>query len=130
MSCLFNSLAYFIPLPSQTIRETICDYLAANKPLLEDLDTGVVLGLDGTPEAYLLNMRNPATWGGAIEIQAACNLWNLSITVWNVRDPEPTRIRFEPIQRAFPEGRKEIAVEWSGGHYEPLKAAPPAIEHT
>jgi hypothetical protein len=120
MSCLFNSLSHFLNIPSQTIRQTICEYLASNEPLFEDLDTRIVLGLDGLPENYVLKMRNQSTWGGAIEINAACNIWNLNITVCNIRDRNSTKIIFQPIiVHGTP--LREIVLEWSGNHYSPVR---------
>lgn len=62
-------------------------------------------------------MRNTSTWGGAIEIQVACNLWNISINVHNIRGRERGQILFVPI---LSETTKTIHITWNGGHYEPL----------
>ena len=35
MSCLFNSLSYFIQEPSNNIRQKICDYIEQNKSLID-----------------------------------------------------------------------------------------------
>ena len=37
MSCLFNSLSYFIPENSYNIRQKICDYLEENKPIIKNI---------------------------------------------------------------------------------------------
>jgi hypothetical protein len=123
MSCLFNALAHFLPESGSTIRQKICDYLVQNEKLMDGLDTQFILSLDGSAEAYLTEMRKSSTWGGAIEIQAACNIWNLEVTVRNLRDPIPTTIVFQPFQ-PFPLPLKpfrEIELEWTGGHYEPVR---------
>jgi hypothetical protein len=67
---------------------------------------------------YIQNMRQTSTWGGAIEIQAACNIWNISIIVENIRSREKGKIHFIPINGNF---NKTISVTWSGGHYEPIR---------
>ena len=46
MSCLFDSLSYFINLDSKNIRQNICNYLESNNSLIEGLDTSVILSLD------------------------------------------------------------------------------------
>jgi len=83
MSCLFNSLQHFIGEDSYTIRQKICDYLQENKPIISDLDTNTVISFEQLN--YIKKMRLPSTWGGAIEIQVACNIWQLRIIVKNYR---------------------------------------------
>ena len=68
-------------------------------------------------------MRSPSTWGGAIEIQAACNIWNLRINVSNYRDFSPKDennkvIEFLPINGVV---KESINIYWNGGHYEPIR---------
>ena len=47
MSCLFNSLQYFIPNESSVdIRNKICDYLQNNNKIIDGLETSYVLQLD------------------------------------------------------------------------------------
>jgi len=116
MSCLFNSLSYFIPENSYNIRQKICDYLEENKPIIEDLDTKFVLDLE-TPN-YIDNMRNTSTWGGAIEIQAASSIWSLRIIVKNYRNNDGKDIEFIPLNQNY---QKTIQVYWTGGHYEPIR---------
>lgn len=115
MSCLFNSLNAFINEGPQEIRQKICDYLQENKPIMEGLDTGLILALENSN--YISNMRSSSTWGGAIEIQVACNLWQLRINVKNYRDQGMKDIEFLPLNGQY--GRT-INVYWTGGHYEPI----------
>lgn len=118
MSCLFNSLSYFINnLNSYDIRQKICDYLQENKPIIDGLDTNIILNMENNHN-YITNMRSPSTWGGAIEIQTACNLWNLRIIVRNYRDNKGQNIDFIPVTTTF---EKTIELEWTGGHYEPVR---------
>lgn len=120
MSCLFNSLSYFIPNTSYNIRQEICDYLEKNNPIIDGLDTQFILNLDNTN--YINNMRNVNSWGGAIEIQAACNIWKLRINVRNNRyinkSVSNNIIEFIPINCNYD---KTIELEWTGGHYEPIR---------
>jgi hypothetical protein len=119
MSCLFNSLQHFIGEDSYTIRQKICDYLQENKPIISGLDTTTVISFEQSN--YIRKMRLPSTWGGAIEIQAACNIWQLRIIVKNYRiyaRRGPNKdIEFLPISGIY---NKTIQIYWTGGHYEPV----------
>ena len=126
MSCLFNSLSHFIAPQTdpQAIRQRICDYLQANSPIIDGMSTHDVLQLDSskTWDQYIGAMRASSTWGGAIEIQAACNIWNARIVVHDVRrTQEQTSIEFLPVStNATNATDKTFELEWSGGHYEPM----------
>ena len=116
MSCLFNSLSYFLNEPSYNIRQQICNYLQENKPIIDGLDTKFILDLENLN--YVENMRNPGTWGGAIEIQSACNLWKSKIIVKDIRNHDNNIIEFIPINADI---EKTMYLEWSGGHYEHVR---------
>ena len=121
MSCLFNSLQYFIPsLTPLQIRHQICDYLFENNPVIDGLDTREMLSMIHArgDEHYIEEMRNSSTWGTAIEIQAACNIWRTAIIVINIRDNPSTNITFTPVNSA---AQSTISVSWSGNHYEPIR---------
>jgi len=116
MSCLFNSLSHFLPEDSNQVRSKVCDYLQANKPLIDGIETRHILQLeDGN---YISNMRSTSTWGGGIEIQASCNLWNLRIIVQNRRDISNKNIEFVPCHGNY---NKTISIYWTVGHYEPIR---------
>jgi hypothetical protein len=123
MSCLFNSLSHFIAPQTdpQAIRARICDYLQANSPIIDGMATHDVLQLDSlnTSDQYIGTMRSPCTWGGAIEIQAACNIWNARIVVHDIRGQDPKSIEFLPVSTVPAD--KTFELEWSGGHYEPVR---------
>jgi hypothetical protein len=119
MSCLFNSLSYFINEDSFKIRQKICDYLQENKPIIDGIETCEILKFESNnTNTYVTNMRSTSTWGGAIEIQAACNIWNLQINVSNYRDRNNRIIQFIPLKINY---EKTINIYWTGGHYEPIK---------
>ena len=128
MSCLFNSLSHFIAPQTdpQAIRQRICDYLQANLPIIDGMATHDVLQLDSlnTSDQYIGAMRSPCTWGGAIEIQAACNIWNARIVVHDTRmvhGQEQKSIEFLPVSaNATNATDKTFELEWSGGHHEPI----------
>lgn len=119
MSCLFNSLSYFVNEDSYTIRQMICDFLEANKPIIHGMETHEVLALEnGNSTNYITSMRLSSTWGGAIEIQSACNIWKLQINVSNYRDNDNRIIEFIPLNNNY---EKTIHLYWNGGHYEPIR---------
>lgn len=135
MSCLFNSLSHFIAPQTdpQAIRQRICDYLHANLPIIDGMTTHDVLQLDSSKSSdhYIGAMRSPCTWGGAIEIQAACNIWNARIVVHDIRgqghsnaqhsNTNPKTIEFLPVSVSTVPADKIFELEWSGGHYEPVR---------
>jgi hypothetical protein len=113
MSCLFDSLSYFLKIDSFTVRQKICDYLEQNKPIIDGLDTKFVLDLDG--DNYVSAMRNTTRWGGANEILAACNIWKLQINV--VMYNQKNVLEFLPLDECFV---KIANIVWYGNHYEPI----------
>jgi hypothetical protein len=115
MSCLFNSIGKLLGQNSQVLRNEICDYLEANNKLIDGLDTKDILKLEG--RNYVRNMRRTSTWGGAIEIQCACNIWNCRINVVNIREQPQRTIEFVPITGTI---EKTLSISWTGGHYEPV----------
>jgi len=129
MSCLFDSLSRFVGDDSFTLRQKICDYLATNPMLFGDVTAASAMEWDGVPaNDYIQRMRSTSTWGGAIEIKAFCNLYNMNVIVENIRDNrrnDNNTIDFTPE----PEdgngndnscGRRGARITWSGGHYEPV----------
>jgi hypothetical protein len=119
MSCLFDSLSYFIYENGIDIRNKICDYLEQNKPIMDGVETNKIIEYENNcVKTYINNMRSTSTMGGAIEIQVACNIWNMSINVHNYRDPSNKIIQFIPIHKIY---YKTIDIYWTGGHYEPIK---------
>jgi len=128
MSCLFNSMSHFIKEDGgpSGIRQRICDYLEKNLPILEGMETRDVLQLEAPTAAhYISNMRHSSTWGGAIEIQCACNIWNAQIIVHDIRGHNfgnNNKIEFVPLKSVNTQPHSlELHLEWSGGHYEPRR---------
>ena len=116
MSCLFISFQYFLQENNYEIRNKVCDYLQENGKLIEGLETNDILQME-TPN-YIQCMRNQNTWGGAIEIQTACNIWKMKVIVHNRRNQEQSIIEFLPVNSDF---ERTIEIEWKGGHYEPIR---------
>ena len=130
MSCLFNSMSYFIKEEwgPTGIRQRICDYLEQNLPILDGMETRDILQLEApTSESYIAKMRHASTWGGAIEIQCACNIWNAHIIVHDIRNRRcnnkcnNNKIEFLPLNSSTNSPPIEFHLEWSGGHYKPRK---------
>ena len=120
MSCLFNSISYFLNESGIDIRTKICDYLEKNNPIIDGAETYKIIEYEHNSAIdYIQNMRSTTVMGGAIEIQAACNIWNISINVHNYRDPDKKIIQFIPIDKSY---EKVINIYWTGGHYEPIRS--------
>ena len=113
MSCLFNSISYFMNINQNELRQHVCNYLEQNKPIINGLDTQLILNLDD--KNYIDKMRMNDTWGGAIEISTVCNLFNLKIVVKNLQDNKD--IEFIPLNNNF---NNIIYVSWNGVHFEPI----------
>jgi hypothetical protein len=99
----------------QEIRNKICDYLAANPQTQMGLSVSEIVQAESGQQldAYIQQMRRPCTWGGAIEIAAASELWNCSFYV----KVERTGKIIEFIKEA---SDTKYGLSWSGGHYEPI----------
>lgn len=116
MSCLFNSLGRILSMDTDKCRQSICNYLESGQPIIDGMKTEDILRLDRSN--YISKMRQSSTWGGAIEIQAACNIWSKRIIVMNHRSGsnEPN-IEFLPVNGKVD---NTIYLSWTGGHYEPV----------
>ena len=118
MSCLFNSLSYFIKqISSDQLRNIICDYLLSNPNLFDVVDaknaTEWESGMD--LDQYVSKMRNTTTWGGGIEIKAFCQIFNLYVVVYLNTG---IQVEFSPN---FPnEQTQSIKINYNGNHYEPI----------
>lgn len=117
MSCLFQSLAFFLhDVDEKEIRHKICDYLDTNPHLMDDLSLNDILVSDNIDkDEYIQCMRNHHTWGGAIEIKAFCEIFKLAVDV-RIRQTDKNLL-FIPSDHPFP---SKIRIEWQGTHYIPL----------
>ena len=113
MSCLFDSLAAFVPDSSEVIRKRVCDYLAANRPLIDGMDTGALCD-----EAYVAPMRQSTEWGGGPELQAACIIYCMSVVVTSRRSSDRMNkpIVFVPLTTFH---TKRAFLYWTGTHFTP-----------
>lgn len=118
MSCLFIALGYFmLDRDPDRLRQDICDYLENNPKLYEDgLDLETITQFEGlTKDQYLQNMRNRNTWGGAIEIKAFCDLYEIDVEVSIINNGKV--VHFKSTK---PHRNGLIRIYWTGNHFEPL----------
>ncbi len=122
MSCLFNSLNYYLKLDdSKQVRTLICEYLESNKELIEGLETKDLLEID-RPN-YIESMNSDSTWGGAIEIKSACDIWSLKIIVNHVNFKQKhtkSQFKIEFLPTNGKKYKKTINLYYNGSHYEPV----------
>lgn len=116
MSCLFQSLGHLTGLDPTTLRDRICNFILENKELMEGVDTAKVVEWESRQslEEYVRHMRSTSTWGGATEIAAFVNLFNIPVTVVDLRTQK--RIEFQPPRRTR---KRALCITWNGSHYEP-----------
>lgn len=118
MSCLFNSLSAFTHEAPQAIRGRICDYLAGDPALVDDMSASLVIALESGKDlaGYVAHMRSPSTWGGAIEIRAFVQIWRRPVRVWVIRTG-----RWIEFPCGGETAGEECKISWTGGHYEPMR---------
>lgn len=114
MSCLFDSISYFLRIDSFKTRQRICDYLETNPVIIEGSETKLILDMED--KNYISRMRSTTTWGGALEIKSACNIWNIKIIVYIDR-VQNKKIEFTPTNGHY---MGCIEIEWQGNHYIPI----------
>lgn len=116
MSCLFHSLAKFVSHNDfRKLRQDICNYLDSNKPLLDELTIKEIAELDGiTKEQYIENMRQDSTWGGAPEIRAFCEIYNVGVKVLVIQSGKLIEFKSTKESTIF------VLISWNGNHFEPV----------
>jgi hypothetical protein len=99
----------------QEIRNKICDYLATNPQTQMGLSVLEIVQAESGQEltAYIQQMRSSSTWGGAIEIAAASQIWNCSFYVKVERTGKWIEFLKEGSETKY-------GLSWTGGHYEPI----------
>jgi len=120
MSCLFDSLSTFVDINSTHLRRVIVEYLRSNPSLVENVSFHEMLSWDNIPHGdYLDTMSSTSTWGGAIEIQAFAQLFNIQVTVSVRGSSKP--IEFVPTGRDVEPRLRTVCIHWTGNHFTPLK---------
>ena len=116
MSCLFESLSYFVPeTDAQLLREVICDYLETDPVLYDDVKVSYLLDDNETPSdlsEYVKEMRNPETWGSALEIECFCRLYKVCVEVVGAVKKQRFGAEYQNLS--------SFKILWDGGHYEPI----------
>ena len=111
MSCLFDTLCKFVDLNSQELRNNICNYLSENPKMFENVSASDYVSWSNegynSLNDYILSMRNPGTWGGAIEIKAFCNMYFMNVNVLDTRTNKNT-IQFVEGSKA----KKTLNIKW------------------
>lgn len=119
MSCLFNSLSYHTKnYTSPQLRTMICDYLQTDPILIEDKNFSSLLGSKQKLNSYVKNMRSPHTWGGAYEIRAFCEIFQVIVYVRTSSHRRDIEFRPHELNIDHP---KIVRIDWNGFHYEPLR---------
>ncbi len=123
MSCLFNSLSYYLTdfTPYQ-LRILICKYLSSNPNMIDDIKLDTMLGWSDTQnpsqsprnlDNYINNMMHPDTWGSSVEIKSFCNIFDVQVNV----HCDNRIIEFKPQNMS----RGIINIKYSGrNHYTPM----------
>src|SRR5258708_2665631 len=109
MSCLFDSFCHFVQQSSNSIRQTICDYLETNPKLIDDLSFNEICAADNIdPKVYIETMRQHSTCGGAIELRAFVSIYNFNVYIHST--PNNRVIEFVKNK-----DRPWIKIQWTGG---------------
>lgn len=122
MSCLFNSLSYFIVNVDPTsMRKMICDYLSTDPILFNNENSeehrfSYLIGRDKF-DTYINTMRSENTWGGAYEIKAFCNLFGAIVKVKVLQTNQWIEFIPSEAKNSLP----ILQISWNGNHYEPIK---------
>ncbi len=120
MSCLFDSLSYFtLSEDANSLREKITNFIHQDPIMISpDIRLSHILQSENTNlEQYVRTMRLSDTWGGAIEIKAFCELFQVPVKV----EIEADKRQIEFIPTRMRQGQKTIFISWNGNHFVPTK---------
>lgn len=120
MSCLFRSLSAFVSsVDEDGLRRIICNYLEQNPKIMDDLSLQDILHVDGVHTLdYVNNMRDPSTWGSALEIRAFCEIYQVGVVVRIL--PTGRDVVFKPFSLENATCLNAVMIGWTGNHYEPI----------
>jgi hypothetical protein len=113
MSCLFHSIGACLGFTQEAVRHDILEYMVDNADKKHDdvkLKDWIESAEDVSFEAYLADMRKEDTWGGAVELDIACLLYNANVIV---------HFNKKRIVIGTPRS-KELHIKYTGNHFEPL----------
>ena len=122
MSCLFDTLATFIPgIDSSTLRHMICQYLKRDPVIFDDMRVSSIMPIEDiqnkslirTLEEYVDWMSQITTWGGAVEIKCYCDIFLESVCVEHANKT----IEFYPRKSHEVTGIVRC-IKYNGRHYD------------
>lgn len=136
MSCLFDSVAYYIHnRTSLQIRQEVCSYYASDPmPFFDTFSFQETFSMTPPNDRfscqnvaqYISMMGQSTTWGGALELKAIANLYHVRILVHtrslsvNSHHRHPP-IEFLPINNETPRDTLPvISLFYTGNHFTPL----------
>ena len=112
MSCLFDSLSYYVTnMNGKKLRKIIVDFLQED-PILIDPDVRLSKILETENKnvsSYVKKMELDHVWGGAIEIKAFCEKFGISVYVYVISNNDI--IKFVPSNQKFEKKIYQINVE-------------------
>jgi hypothetical protein len=116
MSCLFNSLCISVNMNSSELRTNIVEYLNTNPEFIDNIKVEDIINwtFGNNLETYTRNMMNQNVWGGAIEIRAFCELFNMNVTVHVLYTGKQFTI--ETSKKPL----KNIHINYTGNHFSPM----------
>lgn len=120
MSCLFVSLGHFVNINDHDLRTKICDFLATNPAIIDDMKCSEIIQFQSDIpatdlETYICKMRNQCVMGGAIEISAFTKMFNINVKVKSSRLCDNGSV----IEFVSANENKWITLRWTGNHYDP-----------
>jgi hypothetical protein len=120
MSCLFNSLSYFLDnMNGKQLRRIIVDNMSRDPIIIEPkLKVSDIIKHEFrnmTLTNYIKKMSLSSEWGGAVEIKVFCELFHYKVNVIVLRTRKT--IEFIPENNV----KREVTITWNGSHYEPIK---------
>jgi len=114
MSCLFNSLSPAVNLHPEILRKAISAYLKTDPKLLDNIKaTDIINWAEGKDlYEYANQMSQPGVWGGAIEIRAFCELFEMDVKV---------HVLYTGLEFIIKSSKKPTAIihiNYTGNHFE------------
>ena len=116
MSCLFNSLAPAVGLHPEVLRKALAAYLKTDPQLLDNIKaTDIIKWTEGKNlNDYAQRMSQPGVWGGAIEIRAFCELFEMDVCIHVLYTGQQFSVETSK------EPRKTVHISYTGNHFESM----------
>jgi len=71
--------------------------------------------------SYVVGMRRSATYGGAVEIAAFCELYGATVVVFSLRSADRDKPPMTFVPRTRVPCTRVMKLTWTGNHYEPVR---------